>query len=153
MSLESGGKMFCSKCGTKNDSGAFCVSCGASLVQTSTPPANPQPTYVQQPPMTPPAYQPQQPGYQLPPQQPMGQAPYYPAPQANVSNTMSTLAIIFGAIGLLFVPLLFGTAGLVFGIIAKSKNEPRANVGLTISIIGLVGGVIFGAIVGASFGI
>jgi CheY-specific phosphatase CheX len=68
----------------------------------------------------------------------------------NTSNSLSTIAIILGVIGLLFVPMLFGTAGLVLGIVAKSKKEPRANVAIAIGIIGLVGGIILGAIVGAA---
>lgn len=73
-----------------------------------------------------------------------------PPMQAKASNGLSTAAIILGAIGLLFVPMVFGTAGLILGIVAKSKKEPRANVAIAIGIIGLVGGIILGAIVGAT---
>ena len=73
-----------------------------------------------------------------------------PPMQAKASNGLSTAGIILGAIGLLFVPMAFGTAGLILGIVAKTKKEPRANVAIAVGIIGLVGGVILGAIVGAS---
>jgi len=74
-----------------------------------------------------------------------------PAPmQASASNGLSTAAIVLGAIGLLFLPVVFGTAGLVLGIVAKTKKEPRANVAIAVGIVSLVAGVILGAIVGAA---
>jgi hypothetical protein len=75
----------------------------------------------------------------------------YSAPSpAKASNSLSTAAIILGVVGLLFLPIVFGTAGLVLGIVAKSKNEPKANVAITVGAISLVGGMILGAIVGAA---
>ena len=77
--------------------------------------------------------------------------PYVQQPmRPSASNNLSTIAIILAAIGLLFVPIVFGTAGLILGIVAKSKQEPRANVAIAIGIIGLVGGIILGAIIGAA---
>ena len=73
-----------------------------------------------------------------------------PPMQAKASNGLSTAAIILGAVGLVFVPMVFGTAGLIFGIVAKTKKEPLANVAIAVGIIGLVGGIILGAIVGAA---
>ncbi len=73
-----------------------------------------------------------------------------PAMPANSSNSLSTVAIVLGAVGLLFLPIVFGTAGLVLGIVAKSKQEPRANIAIVVGIVSLVGGMILGAIVGAA---
>jgi hypothetical protein len=70
--------------------------------------------------------------------------------QAKASNGLSTAAIVLGAIGLLFVPLVFGTASLILAIVAKTKKEPRANIALAVGIVSLVVGVILGAIVGAA---
>ena len=80
-------------------------------------------------------------------------APTYssPAPmQAKASNGLSTAAIVLGAIGLLFVPLVFGTASLILAIVAKTRKEPRANIALAVGIVSLLVGVILGAIVGAA---
>lgn len=64
------------------------------------------------------------------------------------SNTLSVLAIIFGSISFLLLPLLFGCVGLVLAIVAKNKNESKANTAIVVSSLGLGLGVIFGAIVG-----
>jgi hypothetical protein len=75
------------------------------------------------------------------------------APQGttNQSNIFSTLGIIFGAVGFLFLPIVIGVAGIVMSVIAKSKQEPKADVALAISIIGTVLGMIIGALVADSF--
>jgi hypothetical protein len=70
--------------------------------------------------------------------------------QAKASNGLSTAAIVLGVVGFLFLPIVFGTAGVVLGFVAKSKKEPMANVAITVGIISLVGGMILGAIVGAA---
>ncbi len=72
------------------------------------------------------------------------------SPQASTSNVFSTLGIVFGAIGLLIIPFLFGGVGVIMAIIAKSKKESRANIALAVSLVGLIGGMIIGAIVGAA---
>lgn len=77
-----------------------------------------------------------------PPPPPPGQ--YAPA---TVSNTLSTVGIILGAIAFLLFPILFGPAGLICGAIAKSKGEPRAVVALVVSGCGLVLGMLLGVLV------
>lgn len=109
------GIMTCEKCGTNNESAAFCSGCGTAL---ATAPA---------------------PSYSAPPAMP-----------AKASNTLSTVALVLAAVGFLFIPIIFGTASLVLGIVAKSKREPNANIAITAGIVSLVGGMILGAIIGAS---
>ena len=72
------------------------------------------------------------------------------APQGSSGNVFSTLGIIFGAVSLLFIPIVFGVAGLVLAIISKTKPESRSTLALVISSVGLVGGIVIGALVGAS---
>lgn len=72
------------------------------------------------------------------------------ASASSTSNTLSTLAIVLGAVSFLFVPLVFGVAGLVLGIIAKTKGESKSSMAIVVSSLGLVLGLIFGSIVGAS---
>ncbi len=107
--------MTCEKCGTNNESAAFCSGCGTAL---ATAPA---------------------PSYSAPPAMP-----------AKASNTFSTIALVLAAVGFLFFPIVIGTASLVLGIVAKSKREPNANIAITAGIVSLVGGMILGAIIGAS---
>lgn len=85
-----------------------------------------------------------------PPQQYPAQPPpvYQPGaqPQQAPGNGFSIAGIVCGAIAFLFCPPLFGLAGLVLGAVARSKGEPKANVALTVSAIGLVVGMIVGAL-------
>ncbi len=68
--------------------------------------------------------------------------------QTSQSNTLSILAIIFGSISFLLLPVLFGGVGLVLAIVAKNKNESKANTAILVSSLGLGLGIVFGAIVG-----
>ena len=66
---------------------------------------------------------------------------------AKPSNLFSILAIVFGVIAILFLPIVFGIAAIVLGAIAVSKKEPLAKIGLTVAIVGTVAGFVLGAIV------
>lgn len=80
-------------------------------------------------------------------------APTYSAPpamQAKPSNTLSTVSLVLAAIGFLFIPIVFGTASLVLGIVAKTKREPNSTIAITAGIVSLIGGMILGAIIGAA---
>ena len=72
-----------------------------------------------------------------------------PVPSQN-SNALSILAIIFGGISVLILPILFGPIGIVLGIIAKTRKERLSTVGLIISIVGPVIGAIRGVLVFAA---
>lgn len=65
-------------------------------------------------------------------------------------SPFSIVAIIFGAVALFFCPPLFGILGLVFGGIAKSKEEPLAVTGLIVAGAGLVVGMLLGFVVFSS---
>lgn len=85
---------------------------------------------------------------------PTGQ-PGMPSPYVDQkpSNTLSIIGIVCGAIGFLVCPFILGIAGLVLGFVARSKNEPLANVALIVSAIGLVGGIILGLVVYNTVGV
>ena len=72
-----------------------------------------------------------------------------PAP-STPGNGLSTAGIILGVIAFLFLPIVFGPAGLICGAIAKSKGEPKAVVAMIVSGAGLVLGMILGVLVFAS---
>ncbi len=73
----------------------------------------------------------------------------YSAP-AKGSNTFSILGIVFGAVAVLFLPIIFGPVGIVMGAIGMSKKERLGVVGLVVSIVGTILGFILGALVFAS---
>ena len=53
--------------------------------------------------------------------------------KSNKSNVLGILSVVFGAIGIFFFGLLFGTAGLICGIIGRGKDENK-----TLSLIGII---------------
>ena len=61
-------------------------------------------------------------------------------------NSFSVGAIIFGAVSLLFFPIIFGPIGLVMAAVAKSKNEKNAIIGFVVAGVGMVVGMFFGAL-------
>jgi len=62
-------------------------------------------------------------------------------------QTCSTLSVIFGAIAFLLFPPLFGIAGLVLGIIGAvvEEDKGRPTLGIVLSVVGGIGGMILGA--------
>ena len=66
------------------------------------------------------------------------------------SKTFSTLGIVFGAVSLLFLPIVFGPAGIILSVIGKTKGEKLANIALTVSILGTLVGMFLGAVIGAA---
>jgi hypothetical protein len=66
------------------------------------------------------------------------------------SNAFSTAAIVCGAIAVLIFPIVFGPIGIILGAVAKSRNEPRANIGLVVAIVGMLVGFLIGALVFAA---
>ncbi|MEU6835141.1 hypothetical protein ABZ941_07695 [Streptomyces rubiginosohelvolus] len=71
------------------------------------------------------------------------------APTAGASgNVFSIIAIVLGVIGFIFLPIVFALGGLIMAIIAKTvRHERLATIAIVVSAIGLVGGMVLGAIV------
>ncbi|MBT2489082.1 hypothetical protein J7E96_11215 [Streptomyces sp. ISL-96] len=65
-------------------------------------------------------------------------------------SPLSIVAIVFGAVALFICPPLFGILGLVFGGIAKYKDEPLAVTGLIVAGAGLAIGMVLGFVVFSS---
>lgn len=65
-------------------------------------------------------------------------------------NTFSVVGIIFGVIGLFFLPIVFGVMGMVLGAVGKARGEPRGTTAVVLSGIALVGGIIFSLVLWGS---
>jgi zinc-ribbon domain len=83
--------------------------------------------------------------YPPPPGGPYGQ-PWQPAGYRSASNRYSTIGIVCGVLSFFLVPIIFGPAGLILSGIGRSKGESRANIGLVVSAVGLVCGVILSVV-------
>ena len=74
--------------------------------------------------------------------------PQYLAPQpssTSTGNPYSTVGIVLGVIAFLFFPIILGPVGMILGAVGKSKGESKAVVAMVVSGIGLVVGMILGA--------
>jgi cytochrome c biogenesis protein CcdA len=69
-----------------------------------------------------------------------------PQPRTQ-SNTLSIIAIVLGAVAIVFVPIVFGLIGIVLGVIAKVKGERLSTWGIVVPIVGMIAGIILGLIV------
>ncbi|MFF9147344.1 hypothetical protein ACWGBV_14560 [Streptomyces sp. NPDC055051] len=83
--------------------------------------------------------------------QPTGQQHYgAPAPAAS-GNVLSIIAMVLGVVALLFLPIVFGLIGVVLGIVAKTVQHERLAVpAIVVAAVGMVGGMILGALVVSS---
>jgi hypothetical protein len=115
--------MFCPHCGTNNTSGQYCTKCGSSTIRQAEHEASPR----------------------------SFDTVASMSPSTNTSNGFSNAAIALGAIAFLFFPVVLGPVGIILAAVGKSKNEPKAMIGLTVSIVGTVMGMIIGFIVASSF--
>ena len=66
-------------------------------------------------------------------------------------KTLCRLSIVFGAIAFLFLPPFIGGAGLICGIVGvvKSKDKTLGTIGIIVSALGIVVGMIIGAMIAA----
>jgi len=70
------------------------------------------------------------------------------SPSEGRGNALSTVAIVLGSIAFLFLPIAFGPASIILAVVARTKKERRANIALTVGILGMVVGMIIGAVIG-----
>lgn len=64
---------------------------------------------------------------------------------------LSIIAMVLGVIALLFFPIVFGVIGVILAIIAKTvRHERLATIAIVVSAVGLVGGMILGAVVASA---
>jgi uncharacterized membrane protein len=68
--------------------------------------------------------------------------------EKSTSNTFSILAIVLGGLALLVLPIVFGPAAIILGVVGITKKEKLAPIGLTVGILGMLVGMFIGALVG-----
>jgi hypothetical protein len=68
--------------------------------------------------------------------------------EKSSSNTFSILAIVLGGLALLVLPIVFGPAAIILGVVGITKKEKLAPIGLTVGILGMVVGMFIGALIG-----
>ena len=117
------------------DGSAWAAAASSYEQPTYQQPTYGQPTYGQ------PTYG--QPSYGQPAGQ--GQVPY-PYAQQQTGNTFSIIAIVCGAVALLFCPILLGPAGLILGGIGLSKKERLAPIAMVVAGVGMILGFVIGAL-------
>ena len=70
-----------------------------------------------------------------------------PATSSSTSRTLVTLAFVFAAVAVFFIPIVFGPAGIICASIAMTKRDPLGKWALAASIAGLVIGIVLSYIV------
>ncbi len=62
---------------------------------------------------------------------------------------LATTGLVCGIVAFLFLPIVLGPLGIIFGAIAWNKGHPRGRTATIVSIAGLIVGMIFGALMWA----
>ena len=70
-----------------------------------------------------------------------------PAPTQASGNTLSIIGIVCGVVAILFLPIVFGPAGLVLGFIGRSKGERLSTVAIIVAAVGMILGFVLGYLV------
>jgi hypothetical protein len=74
-------------------------------------------------------------------------APAQDSTAQSTSNVLSILAIVFGVVAAIFLPIVFGIAGIACGGVAVAKHERLGKIGLAVAIVGTILGFALGALI------
>ncbi|MEU0568918.1 hypothetical protein ABZ297_26575 [Nonomuraea sp. NPDC005983] len=88
-----------------------------------------------------------QPQWSQPPPPPPPYQPPYPQPQRQGAPVLSIIGFVCAAVSLLFIPILFGIAGIVLGIVGHVRGESLGKWAAVTSGITMVLGMIIGYLV------
>jgi len=58
------------------------------------------------------------------------------------ANSKSNIALVFGVVGIVILPVVFSSIALYQAVQAKNDNEPRANMALILASVGLAFGAV-----------
>lgn len=78
-------------------------------------------------------------------QQPYGQPPQ--PPQRSGAQVLSIIGFVCAAVALLFIPILFGLAGIVLGVVGHTRGEPLGKWAAIASGATMVLGMVIGVLV------
>ncbi|MEV0597311.1 hypothetical protein [Nonomuraea cavernae] len=84
---------------------------------------------------------------QAPPPPPPAYSSPYPQPQARSTPILSIIAFVCAAVALLFIPILFGLAGIVLGIVGHTRGESLGKWAAITSGVTMIIGFILGWLV------
>ena len=76
-----------------------------------------------------------------------------PGSQVQASSSgrvLSILGFVFGAIAVLFLPILFGPAGIICAGVAMSKGDRLAKPAMAVAVIGMILVFVLGAVIFAA---
>lgn len=71
---------------------------------------------------------------------PKKKRPIVKSKKKDNSNVLGIISVVLGIIGIFFWGLLFGTIGLVCGIIGRSKDENKtlSTIGIILSVLAII---------------
>lgn len=69
------------------------------------------------------------------------------APAATGTPVLSIITFVLSAIAILFLPIVFGIAGIVTGIVAVVRKERLGKIALIVAIVATIVGFALGALV------
>ncbi|WP_433429190.1 hypothetical protein [Nonomuraea sp. CA-141351] len=79
-----------------------------------------------------------------PPPYPPPPPPQKPQPSNQI---LSIIGFVCAAVAVLFIPILFGLAGIVLGIVGHTRGEPLGKWAAVAGGVGMVLGIVLGAII------
>jgi len=65
----------------------------------------------------------------------------------NDGRVFTIVAFVFAAIAVIFLPIAFGPAGIILGLVGRSKGDRRGGIAAILAAVGMVLGFILGAAV------
>ncbi|MEO3804609.1 hypothetical protein [Nonomuraea sp. B1E8] len=78
---------------------------------------------------------------------PYSQPPHQPRPANQV---LSIIGFVCAAVAVLFIPILFGLAGIVLGIVGHTRGEPLGKWAAVAAGVGMILGFVLGIVVMSS---
>ncbi|MFQ6392255.1 hypothetical protein ACLMAJ_02255 [Nocardia sp. KC 131] len=72
---------------------------------------------------------------------------YGAPPERSGTQVYSIIAFVCAAISLLFCPILFGPAGIVLGLVGRSKGERLGKVAAIVAAVAFVAGIVVSYVV------
>lgn len=72
--------------------------------------------------------------------------PYPQPPQRQGAQVLSIIGFVCAAVAVLFIPILFGLAGIVLGIVGHTRGEPLGRWSAIAAGVCMVVGMVLGAL-------